>query len=142
MLKLLLPVDGSDSSSRAIDFAVEKRGWYKDPVEFHLINVQPPVPFGGRVASAIGHNALEQYHRDEGMAALKPIMQKLDALGVPYVHHISVGEPGEVIAEFAKEKGFDQIVMGRKGLGTTGLLLGSVTTKVIHLSDVPVLLVK
>ncbi|MEA3153187.1 MAG: hypothetical protein QOK44_776, partial [Betaproteobacteria bacterium] len=28
MLKLLLPVDGSDSSVRAVEFAVQKRGWY------------------------------------------------------------------------------------------------------------------
>jgi nucleotide-binding universal stress UspA family protein len=142
MLKLLLPVDGSDSSVRAVEFAVNKKGWYKDPVELHLINVQPPMPFGSRVASVIGHAAIEQHHRDEGMAALKPAMQKLDAAGVPYVHHISVGDPAEVIAEFAKQKGFDQIVMGTKGLGATSLLLGSVTAKLIHLTVVPVLLVK
>jgi nucleotide-binding universal stress UspA family protein len=142
MLKLLLPVDGSDSSVRAVEFAVNKKGWYKDPVELHLINVQPPMPFGSRVASVIGHAAIEQHHRDEGMAALKPAMQKLDAAGVPYVHHISVGDPAEVIAEFAKQKGCDQIVMGTKGLGATSLLLGSVTAKLIHLTVVPVLLVK
>jgi nucleotide-binding universal stress UspA family protein len=35
------------------------------------------------------------------------------------------------------------VVMGTRGLGAvTGMLLGSVATKVIHLSDVPVLLVK
>ena len=142
MLKLLLPVDGSGSSICAVEFAVKKKGWYKDPVEIHLVNVQPPMPFGSRVASVIGHTAIEQHHRDEGMAALKPAMQKLDAAGVPYVHHVSVGEPAEVIAEFAKQKGCDQIVMGTKGLGSTSLLLGSVTAKLIHLSDVPVLLVK
>jgi nucleotide-binding universal stress UspA family protein len=142
MLKLLLPVDGSDSSSRAVEFAVNKKGWYKDPVELHLINVQPPMPFGSRVASVIGHAAVEQHHREEAMAALKPAMRKLDAAGVPYIHHISVGEPAEVIAQFVKEKGFDEIIMGAKGLGTTGLLLGSITTKLIHLTDVPVLLVK
>jgi nucleotide-binding universal stress UspA family protein len=142
MLKLLLPVDGSDSSSRAVEFAVNKKGWYKDPVELHLINVQPPMPFGSRVASIIGHTAVEQHHREEGMAALKPAMRTLDAAGVPYIHHISVGEPAEIIAQFVKEKGFDEIIMGAKGLGTTGLLLGSITTKLIHLTDVPVLLVK
>jgi nucleotide-binding universal stress UspA family protein len=142
MLKLLLPVDGSDSSSRAVEFAVSKRDWYKDPVELHLINVQPPMPFGSRVASAIGHAAIEQHHREQGMAALKPAMQKLDAAGVSYLHHISVGEPAEVIAGFVKEKGIDEIVIGTKGLGATGLLLGSITSKLIHLTDVPVLLVK
>jgi nucleotide-binding universal stress UspA family protein len=142
MLKFLLPVDGSESSTCVVEFAVKKRDWYKDSVELHLINVQPPMPFGSRVASVIGHTAVEQHHRDEGMAALKAAMQKLDAAGVPYIHHITVGDPAEVVAEFAKQKGCDQIVMSTKGVGMTGLLLGSVATKVVHLSQVPVLLVK
>jgi nucleotide-binding universal stress UspA family protein len=48
-----------------------------------------------------------------------------------------------MIARFARERGCDQILMGTRGLGAIGsLLLGSVATKVIHLADVPVLLVK
>ena len=143
MLKLLLPVDGSETSLRAVDFAVRKKDWYKDPVEIHLVSVQPPLPFGSRVSSILGHDKVEQYHRDEAMAALKHAMQKLDAAGAKYFHHICVGEPAEMIAQFAREKGCDQIVMGTRGLGSTSsLLLGSVATKVIHLSEAPVLLVK
>lgn len=142
MLKFLLPVDGSESSTRAVEFALKKKDWYKDSVELHLINVQPPMPFGSRVSSVIGHSAIEQHHREEGMAALKPAMRALDAAGVPYVHHISVGDPAEVLVEFARQKGCDQIVMAPKGLGMTSLLMGSVTSKLIHLTDVPVLLVK
>ena len=143
MLKMLLPVDGSESSMRAVEFALKKRDWYKDPVEIHLLNVQPPLPFGSRVSSILGHDKVEQYHRDEAMAALKPAMQKLDAAGAKYFHHICVGDPPQIIAEFAREKNCDQIVMGARGLGTTSnLLLGSVAMKVVHLSEAPVLLVK
>jgi nucleotide-binding universal stress UspA family protein len=142
MLKMLVPVDGSDSSNRALDFAIGKKNWYKDGVELHILNVQPPMPYGSTVTSVIGKDAVNQYHRDEAMAVLKPVMQKLDAAGVQYVHHICVGEPGELIAEFAKEKGCDQIIMGTRGMGTASLLLGSVAMKTIHASDVPVLLVK
>jgi hypothetical protein len=85
---------------------------------------------------------VEYSYNDRGRGDHIIATWKLDAAGVPYVHHISVGDPAEVIAEFAKQKGCDQIVMGTRGLGATGLLLGSVTTKLIHLSDVPVLLVK
>ncbi|HEX9811647.1 MAG TPA: universal stress protein [Burkholderiales bacterium] len=46
-------------------------------------------------------------------------------------------------SQYAREKRCDQIYIGTRGLGPiTGMLLGSVTTKVLHLSDVPVLLVK
>jgi len=49
----------------------------------------------------------------------------------------------ETIAEFAVSCGCDQIVMGTRGMGSLeGLLLGSITTKVLHLVRVPVTLVK
>jgi nucleotide-binding universal stress UspA family protein len=49
----------------------------------------------------------------------------------------------EVIARYAKDRRIDQIVMATHGRGAmAGLLMGSVTRKVLHLSNVPVLLVK
>jgi nucleotide-binding universal stress UspA family protein len=143
MLKMLICVDGSEAALRAVDFAVRKKDWYKDPVEIHLMNVQPPMPYGSSVSAAIGHDAVNKYHRDEALAALQPALQKLQAVGMAAAHHICVGDAAEMITDFAKEKGFDQIIMGTRGAGTTrGLMMGSVPTKTIHLSEVPVLLVK
>ena len=77
------------------------------------------------------------------MAALKNAMQKLDAAKLKYHYHIGVGDEADVICQYAKEKGCDQIFMGTRGLGSvSNLVLGSVATKVIHLSPVPVLLVR
>jgi nucleotide-binding universal stress UspA family protein len=53
-----------------------------------------------------------------------------------------VGETPEIIAHYVQDKNIEQVVMGTRGLGTiTGMLLGSVATKVLHLVHVPVLLV-
>jgi nucleotide-binding universal stress UspA family protein len=143
MLKFLVPLDGSPSSSRTVDHLLKRLGWSKEDVEVHLLNVQRPVPGGSAVASHIGQDTLRQYHHDEGVKALTPAMQKLDAAGVRYVHHISVGEPADVIVQFAKQVHPDEIVMGARGLGATAsLLLGSVASKVIQLAETPVLLVK
>jgi nucleotide-binding universal stress UspA family protein len=143
MFNVLVPVDGSESSSRAVDHVLKRVGLCKDTVEIHLLNVQRPVPGGSFVSSHVGHEALRQHHQEEGMKALAEAMRKLDAAGAPYVHHIAVGEPAEVIAQFAGEKQCDEIVMGtRGGGGPASLLLGSVATKVIHLAQVPILLVK
>jgi nucleotide-binding universal stress UspA family protein len=143
MLKLLVPVDGSESSSRAVNHLIKKLGWFKDGAEIHLLNVQHPIPYGNRVSSVIGHDKLAQFHQEEGMAALKNAMKKLDAAKLKYHYHIGVGEAAEVICQYAKDKGCDQIFMGTRGLGSvSGLVLGSVATKVIHLSPVPVVLVK
>ncbi|WP_333839089.1 universal stress protein [Pelomicrobium sp.] len=142
MPKLLVPVDGSENSLRAVDFVIKKAGWYREPVEIHLLNVQPPI-VSGNVTMFISQDQLNDYYQEEGLKALASARAKLDAARVPYKHHILVGDPAEMITRFARERGCDQILMGTRGLGAIGsLLLGSVATKVIHLADVPVLLVK
>lgn len=143
MLKILVAVDGSESSSRAVDHLIRQAGVLKQRPEIHVLNVQHPLPYGSRVGSVIGHDKIEQFHREEGMAALKTAMQKLDAAGIKYHHHIGIGSEAEVISQYVKEKGCDYIMMGTRGLGTvSNLVMGSVATKVVHLSPVPVLLVK
>jgi nucleotide-binding universal stress UspA family protein len=142
MMRILLPVDGSAPSLRAVEHYLANRDWYKD-VELHLLNVQHPMPYGQRVSSVIGHDKIAGYHREEGMAALKPAMGKLDAAGIKYQYHIGVGDAAETIVEYARQKKCDRIYMGTRGMGSvSNVLLGSVATKVIALSDVPVLLVK
>ncbi len=142
-MKILVPVDGSEPANRAVEHLISKLAWYRDGVEVHLLNVQHPIPYGNRVSSVVGHDKIAQYHHDEGMAVLKGAMQKLDAAKVKYHYHIGVGDEAEIICKYAGEKGCDQIFMGTRGRGSVaGLLLGSVACKVIHLSPVPVLLVK
>ena len=143
MLTVLLPIDGSEHSGRTVEHFIKSLAWYKDGVEVHLLNVQHPIPGGHRVAAALGHEKLQQYHHDEGMQALQSARGKLDAAGIAYGFHIGVGEPAVVIAQYARDKKCELIVIGARGVGAIeGLLLGSVVTKVIHLADVPVLVVK
>ncbi|HEX9719194.1 MAG TPA: universal stress protein [Ramlibacter sp.] len=143
MLKFLVAVDGSAPSSRAVDHLIRQVGVLKEEAEIHLLNVQHQIPYGSRVSSVVGHDKIAQFHREEGMAALKTAMQKLDSARIKYHHHIGVGAEADVICQYAREKGCDQIFMGTRGLGSvSNLVLGSVATKVIHLSPVPVVLVK
>lgn len=138
--RTLLPVDGSDNALRAVKHVIDtiKAG---QSTEVHLINVQPPI--SGDVASFVGRGTIEGYHKDEAEKALKAAKQALDAAGVAYKEHISVGNPGDVIASFSQKLRCTQIVMGTRGLGSAfGLLLGSVATHVISHVDVPVTLVK
>lgn len=142
MPKILVAVDGSENSGRVVDFLLKTKGWYKDAVEVQLLNVQMPVA-GVNVKMFISQESLNEYYRDEGTAALKQARAKLDGAGVAHAHHIGVGDPAEVIVEYAKAKGCDQIMMGSRGLGSvSGLVLGSVATKVLHLTGVPVTLIR
>ncbi len=141
MLKVLLAVDGSESSLHAVAHMVKRASTLKDAYQVHLVNVQ--YPLHGSVATFVDASQIKQYHHDEGMKVLAPAKEKLDAAGVPYQAHLFVGEPAEVITRFAKEHNCDEIVIGTRGLsGISSLLVGSVATKIIHLAEVPVLLVK
>jgi len=142
MFKLLAPVDGSENSNNAVRFLIGKVSEYKEPPEIHLLNVQYPIA-SGNVKQFIRHEEIDRYYHDEGIAALQTARKLLDQAGIPYVFHIGVGEPAETIIRYAQEQGCRQIVMSPRGLGSVmGMLLGSVATKVLHLSTVPVLLVK
>lgn len=139
MLRVLMPIDGSENSLRAVELVIRKAPLYKEPLELHLLNVQHPFP--GTIQGV--HEQAERYHHDEGTKALADARKALDAAGLKYVYHISVGEAGEVIAHFVKDKNIEQVMMGTRGAGAVAnILLGSVATKVLHLVEVPVLLVK
>ncbi len=139
MLRVLIPIDGSENSLRTVRFVIRKAPLYKNPLELHLLNVQHPFP--GTISGV--HEQAERYHHDEGTKALAAARKALDAAGLKYVHHIIVGDAAEVIARFVKDEKIEQVVMGTRGAGAVAnMLLGSVATKVLHLVDVPVLLVK
>ncbi len=141
MHKFLLAIDGSDNAIRATEYLIRELGKFKELPEVHLVNAQPPLR--GDITMFIAAPQVKQYHQEEGMKALAGARAKLDAASVRYTYHVGVGESAEVVVDHATHKGCDQIVMGTRGLGTvTGLLLGSVATKVVHLSRIPVLLVK
>lgn len=142
MPNILVAVDGSDNSDRVIDVLIKRSGWAKVPLEVHLLNVQLPLA-GVNVKLFISQDTVNAYYRDEGNAALKRARERLDAAGIKYTHHIGVGDPAQVIVEYAQTKGCDHILMGSRGLGSvSGLVLGSVATKVLHLTQVPVMLVR
>lgn len=141
-MRVLVPVDGSDNALRAVRYAASAQALFRDPVELHLINVQPRVASGG-VRMFIPQAQLDQFYQEEGEAALKSACALLAQLGVSYHAHIAVGGEAENIARYAQEHACGMIVMGTRGMGTiANMLLGSVSARTIHLSSVPVLLIK
>jgi nucleotide-binding universal stress UspA family protein len=142
MRRALLPVDGSDNALSSVRHVIKLiRGG--EPLEVHVLNVQPPLH--GDVTTFVAAEAVRDFHREEAEKALAEACKLLDEAGVPYVKHIKVGHAAEVIAHTAKKLSCDKVIMGTRGLGTiTQLLLGSVSHKAIHQMDphIPVTLVK
>lgn len=141
MPSILLLVDGSENALRAVRDFVDKRDWYRQPVDLHLLNVQLPIA-SGLVKSFISRKQLDDYYREEGLAALEQARALLDEADVPYRHHIGVGELAATIIDYAADKESDLLIMGTHGRGAVkGALLGSVATRMLHQGEVPVLLV-
>jgi len=142
MLKILLPVDGSDCSARAVAQMIDHIGCLRELPEIHLLHVHPPIPVG-RVQEHIGRDTLERYYREESEALLLAPRAQLDAARLSYRTHIHVGEAAEVITKVAGDLGCDLIFMGTHGRSAvTAAILGSVAARVLHLARQPVLLAK
>ena len=137
---ILVPVDGSENSDRAVKHAIEMvRHGYAQVLR--LLNVQPPV--GGAVATFVPKANIDGFHRDEGEKALASAVELCKAGGIKNETHISVGRAGAVVAEFAKRHGAVEIVAGTRGhTGLGGVLLGSVAQDIVAHATVPVCLVK
>jgi nucleotide-binding universal stress UspA family protein len=142
MMKILVPVDGSAGANRAVEYVIGSVAWLKDAPQVLLLNVQWKLA-SGNVKLFINQETISDYYREQGMAALADARAKLDASGLAYSYHISVGSPAEGIVQYAKEQGVDQIVMSAHGQDKlSNLLLGSVAGKVTQLAPMPLLLIK
>ena len=141
-MKVLIPIDGSDAANRAVEHVIASVAWLKATPQVCLLNVQWKLA-SGNVKLFINQDTINDYYREQGMAALADARAKLDAAGLAYSYHISVGTPAEAIVQYAQEQAVDQIAISAHGQNTlSDLLLGSVANKVAHLAKVPVLLVK
>lgn len=141
-MKILVPFDGSDNALRALRQVIDRRDWYREPPELHVVNVQLPIA-SGAVKMFISADQLREYYEDEGEKALKRAREALQDSGVPFHARVAVGDIAATLAGYATDQGCDLIAMGTRGMGALGnVLLGSVASKVIHLATQPVLLVK
>ncbi len=140
--KILIPVDGSPASLRAVDFAIEMVT-QNPSTSLVLLHVQsiPAIELAG--ASAAMDTNWHEAGSQASAKALKDAIGKSEAAGVTFKTLVRTGQTAEAIAQVARDQDIDHIVMGTRGLGSVqGLILGSVAMKVIHLAEVPITLVK
>lgn len=140
-MKLLLPLDGSESSLEAVRHALRLHASGLR-ASFMLLAVQEPIYLYERLLPPDA-DVLERMSGAVGAQALAPAEALLTAAGLPFEREIASGEPARVIVDTALRSGCAAIVMGARGLGAVrGPLLGSVSQQVVQHSPLPVTIVK
>jgi len=139
--KILVPLDFSDHSKKALDHAIELAKQFKG--KLHLVHCYPV--YVGAV-SPYGIVVPESFDRECREAAVREMSQwadKVKAAGVEVETTVTPSAPADAIVNTAEEIGADIIVMGSRGLtGLKHALLGSVAERTLRTAPCPVLTVK
>lgn len=142
-MKILLAVDGSKNSMDAVECLIEHADWYREAPKVELVTVHLPVPKLPNMGKVVGRKELERYYQEEGEGNLMRAAKRLKEAGVEFTSTVLVGPIAETISDFADKKKCDMILVGTRGMtATANALLGSTTTKLLHIAKVPVLLVR
>ena len=140
--KILVAVDGSDSSLKALDYAAHLAT--HDNAELKIVSAAEPLPPLGAEGSAPSY--IPQYQDDLHKSLEKMQKKQLDRVQQQYpklkiTAKVIDGRPVPVIREASKN--MDLIVIGHRGQG--GILdwmLGSVAKQIVDTCTVPVLVIK
>lgn len=141
---LLLPTDGSPLSARAID---QGQALAKQlGARVSMITVLEPLRAFNASSELLAdvRESFEKGSREAADRALQAAADQAAALGVQASTTVVTGsQPYRQIIDAASQGGCDVIVMASHGRrGVSGLLVGSVTQKVLTHSSVPVLVIR
>lgn len=142
--KILVPVDGSEGSWRALNTAVELGEKFDS--ELLVVNVIQPYNNAALLAVPLDHATVSQGNSELekiGDKVLEMAQGRLSSYKGGTEFRMEVGHPSERIIALAKRSNADAIVIGSRGLsGIAEFFLGSVSSKVSQYADIPVLIVK
>lgn len=142
--KILVPVDGSQTSWKALDTARSLAEKYDG--RLLVITVMIPYGSGSFLQMSLDQTLIDQNNaamKKAGFATLDMAKDKLGSYAGDVEYLEETGNPAELILDACKEKGCDTIVIGSRGLsGVEEFLLGSVSSKVSQYAKVPVMVVK
>lgn len=143
--KILLCSDGSDHAVRAAECATQLAAQFN--AELVLLSVFNPAeaitPYMGGWEIAMTTEVVAELARETHQSVQAATTPVLDKMQRPYRSRQETGHIVESILRIAEEEKADLIVMGSRGRGIfKSLLLGSVSSGVLHHAHCPVLIVR
>ena len=140
MKTILAAVDGSKPSERAVRMAADLA--LRLGAQLTLVHVLEPMfiptEVGGVVLAQIGED-----RRKEAQRLLRDAETALKETGLTVHRVVMEGQVADGIAELASSQGFDMVVIGSRGRGAAArVLLGSVSDRLAHICERPILIVR
>ena len=134
---ILIAVDGSEYSNKALAYAKDMAQTYRATLWLVHVFAHP--------SDLLGYDDFEKLYAKRkcaGQLALDAATERLGEYDCEVREELVEGAEAEAILNCAKKSRADIIVMGTRGMGAIkGLLLGSVSRKVIHTASCPVMVV-
>lgn len=128
--------DGSDPARAALLFAARQAGTRGRVLIVHAYELPPDL-----LGSPYYDHLLSE-RRDRGEALLRDLPLADPALtGPQYETELIGGRAAEAIADVARVRNADQIVVGARGVGRVRALLGSVSHELLHIAACPVVVI-
>jgi len=133
---VVVAVDGSPSSERALEYGVQ----IARENSSHLVLAHVTELVAGRSASPV---RIGEQQLVEQLSARAAALSKDGTPGAEFKSTTAaLGGPAHAIAEIAEEAGADLLITGTRGhTGLTGLVVGGVAQRILHLAPCPVLIV-
>jgi nucleotide-binding universal stress UspA family protein len=136
---LLVAVDGSPGSEKALAYASLIASKFDSNIVV-VVAYDPPVTVRRRGILEVEGARAEM--KSDAKEIASEAVELLNGRGLDARAIVVRQDPAEAIIETAEAEGADMIVMGRRGLGRLkGLLVGSVSERVVRHADTPVVLV-
>lgn len=132
---IVVGVDGSEQSLAALDWAITEARLRAGQLRLVTAWYYPPL------ASTVGDGVIDDTFEKAAEAIHAAALKKVTDAGVPVTGEVVENSPGAALLDAATDA--DLLVVGSRGHGGfTDLLLGSVSTHVVHHAHCPVLIVR
>ncbi|MBC7105809.1 MAG: universal stress protein [Firmicutes bacterium] len=142
MRKILVAVDGSAESNRALDVALElARALRAEVGILHVFHMPEQISATGKVGHVL--DGVRKFVEEGGRETLERARARAADAGVPHEVKGVWGHPAEEICREAGEGRYDLVVLGSRGLGPVETwFLGSISQRVVRRAPCSVMVVR
>jgi len=139
---ILVGVDGSEDSQRALAFASERAKASGQQIIVAYIIEWSPYSFNTPQENEQRHRRREEELHQAEDSVIKPTLASLSNAGLNAKGVVRHGHAAKTLAQLAKNHQADMIVVGRRGMsGLKAMLFGSVAGSLVQIAEVPVTVV-